>query len=294
MKALVPVGLFWCGISVTWAQEKLAEFDWKQLTGQHPVTCGELISVEGVSALKIENTNDTPLQVALFTVSKPPISNLTYAVTGRIKYENVRGDGYLEMWNYFPPLQPGLPEGQFFSRTLGLSGEMGKITGTSDWRNFALPFDRTGASGPPTHLDLNLLLPGRGTVYLGPFTLVQFSGRAEDSHHTGVWWSRRQGDWIGGLLGSLAGILGGTIGTLAGSGKARRFVLVTQKIMIVFGWILATSGFVALARAQPYHVWYPLLLCGVLAVAIFWALLPVTRKRYHDLELRRMAAVDAR
>ena len=293
MKRNIPIALLLCWVTLASAQERLVEFDWKQLTAQQPVSHAAAVSLDGLSALRIENTNDAPLNVTLLIVEKPPISNLTYAVTGRLKYEDVHGDGYLEMWNYFPPLKPGLTEGQYFSRTLGTSGPMGKISGTSDWREFLLPFDRTGASGPPTRLKLNLVLPGRGTVYVGPCTLVQYTGSAGGSAGTPAWWSTRQSDLIGGILGSLAGIFGGTIGALAGSGKARRFVLVTQKIVIVLGWILATFGILAVAKAQPYHVWYPLLLSGGLAVAIFWALLPVTRRRYHDLELRRMAAVDA-
>src|SRR5258706_160420 len=75
-----------------------------------------------------------------------------YAIIGKIKYESVEGDGFLEMWNYFPPAKPGSPEEKYFSRTLGESGPMGKITGSSDWRVFKVPFNRTGTSNAPARL----------------------------------------------------------------------------------------------------------------------------------------------
>jgi hypothetical protein len=118
--------------------------------------------------LKIENTRDAPLGVFLFTIDNPPITAKGYALTGEIKYENVQGDGYLEMWNHFPPEK-------YFSRTLGPAGldPMSKITGTSNWRSFLLPFNRTGTTGAPARLEINILLPGRGVVFLGPMKLVQ-------------------------------------------------------------------------------------------------------------------------
>jgi hypothetical protein len=155
------------------AEQVLAKYDWRQLarTGQLPG--GVAAEMDGKSVLKAVNTNATPLKVQLLKIPKPPISKKLYAIKGEIKYDGVIGDGYLEMWNFFPPLKPGTPEGQYFSRTLGAGGEMGKITGTSGWRSFRLPFDSTGGSGAPTRLEINLFLSSAGTVYLGPMTLVE-------------------------------------------------------------------------------------------------------------------------
>jgi RNA polymerase sigma-70 factor (ECF subfamily) len=79
------------------------------------------------------------------------------------------------MWSYFPPIRPGVPEGQYFSRTLGAagSGPMGQIAGTSSWRTYTLPFDRTGTSAPPSRLQFNIFLPGRGAVYICAPKLTQ-------------------------------------------------------------------------------------------------------------------------
>src|SRR5206468_3171301 len=105
---------------------------------------GVPITLDGRSALKIANTNDTPLQLQLLKISKPSISKKLYAIKGEIKYENVQGDGYLEMWNFFPPLNPGMPEGQYFSRTLGIGGGtlgcLGSLLAWLAWKGLARRF----------------------------------------------------------------------------------------------------------------------------------------------------------
>ena len=68
------------------------------------------------------------------------------------------------MWNFFPG------GGQYFSRTLADQGPMMKLAGTSGWREFVLPFDAT-APPAPTRLVVNVVLQGRGSVYLGPLEL---------------------------------------------------------------------------------------------------------------------------
>jgi hypothetical protein len=157
-------------------EQIVARLDWQKLADQGRLLGGVPIQVEGRTALRIENTNDGPLQLSLVKIEHPSITSITYALIGEIKYENIQGNGYLDMWNYFPPVRPGLPEGQFFSRTMAQpdSGPMAEIAGTSNWRPFLLRFDRTGSSSAPTRLELNIFLPGRGVVFLGAPRLVEF------------------------------------------------------------------------------------------------------------------------
>ena len=164
MKKLFQMGLCLWFASFAAAQQTLREYDWASLQQQRALLGGEVVSMDGMSVLKIENTNDAPLKLPLFKISNPPVSSLTYAVAGQVKFENVQGDGYLEMWNFFPPLKPGMAEAQYFSRTLGDTGEMGKITGTSDWRKFLLPFNRVGSAGPPTRLEITACLYRRSSM----------------------------------------------------------------------------------------------------------------------------------
>jgi hypothetical protein len=156
-------------------EAKIIVYDWQRLHDDGKLLGGTPLKMDGRTVLKIENTNEAPLQVTLFRIEKPPIASATYAILGEIRYENVQGNAYLEMWNYFPPVSSGLPEGQYFSRTLGEagSGPVGRISGTSSWRPFSLTFDRSGTTNLPTRLEINIFLPARGVVWLGSPRLMR-------------------------------------------------------------------------------------------------------------------------
>ena len=51
---------------------------------------GEVISMDGMSVLKIENTNDAPLVVSLLVISDALVIKKASFVYGEIKYENVK------------------------------------------------------------------------------------------------------------------------------------------------------------------------------------------------------------
>ena len=51
---------------------------------------------------------------------------------------------------------------------------------------------------------------------------------------------------------------------------------------------------VALLRAQPYEVFYPPLIVGIICSTVPLFTLTALRRRYEELELRRMRALDAR
>jgi hypothetical protein len=52
-------------------------------------------------------------------------------------------------------------------------------------------------------------------------------------------------------------------------------------------------GLVALSNGQPYAVYYPLLLVGAVSAALGFSLPRSLNKRYEEMELRRMQALDA-
>ena len=240
-----------------------------------------------------------PGTVRVFEVENPKLAHHTYAIVGRLKYENVKGTGYIEMWSTFPD------GSAYFSRTLASGGPMQSISGSSDWRPFVLPFYATEGMRP-AKLELNIVLPEGGVVYLEPAQLVQ------DLDATGLpkgyklppaassagaspagWWSDRTGGWVGGISGGVLGLLGALVGLLAGRGKARRLVFGLLMTILVVGGTSLLLGIVAVSMGQPYAVYYPLLLCGVIATLLPLALIPQLKRRYEELELRRMSALDA-
>ncbi|MGO8674759.1 MAG: hypothetical protein ACLQVX_02670 [Limisphaerales bacterium] len=276
------------------AQQTLARYDWQKLAGARQPTGGTVVQIDGRSALKVSNTNDAPLSVQLLRISAPPITKRLYALVGEVKYEGVQGDGYLELWNQFPPLKPNMPGGRYFSRTLGDSGEMGKLRGTSDWRGFVLPFDWTGGNGPPTRLEFNLHLPGNGTVHVGPINLVEYSGSLRNpmAAPPGEWWPENMAGRIGGIGGATLGCLSGLLAWLASRGKARGFVVGALLVVIGLGGVATLLGLIALGLRQSYAVWTPLLALGVLVLSILPFRLRRLQRHYEELELRRMVSMD--
>lgn len=295
MKVTIVIGLALAMVRAGIAQQALIDFDWQKLAQSNQIPAGLPVSMDSRAALKVVNTNDTPLQTRLLTLIKPPTTKNVYAIVGEIRCEGVRGNGYLELWNYFPPPKPGTTEAAYFSRTLAESGEMGKLTGTSSWRRFTLPFDRTGTTSAPVRLELNLCLPAQGTVYLGPLKLVEYEGGLANVHSaaSNAWWPDQVGGLIGGIGGGVVGTLGSLLAWLASNGRARGFVLISVRGLIALGALSTAAGLVALTTRQPYGVWFVLLLLGILLLAILPARLKDYKRHYHDLELRRMAALDA-
>ncbi len=279
----------------------VANYSWEALRDADKLSAGTIVPDDGLgTVLKIEAEADQPVTTVL-EIENPPITSRVYGIEGRVKYEGVTELGFLELWNHFPD------GGAYFSRTLGVSGPLQSLSGRSDWRAFSLPFSFEGATNkqPPSRLQFNVVLPKGGTVWLSDITLKQFPSLAaattpvvatthvSETTPVGAWWSGRTGGYVGAVMGTSLGLLGAIIGTLAGIGRARRFTITFQVLGIMGGVVCLIAGVVALIVGQPYAVYYPLLLCGLIGTVVLGALLPVVRNGYAQHELRRMQSVDA-
>ena len=107
-----------------------------------------------------------------------------------------------------------------------------------------------------------------------------------DPNTFGAWY----GSIGGGVGGSLMGCMGGLAGYLAPRGKGRQFVMITFTVFLVLGAVQAVLGMFALAEGQPYGIWYPMLLCGIVTLFVIGPLIPVIRRRYAEAEHRRIEA----
>ena len=118
-------------------------------------------------------------QYQLIVMPQPGISSPVYALRGMIRYKDVEGDAYLQLNNDFGD------NGVFFTKSLAPSGPLGKISGTSEWRPFALPFyvnqgDMAGAGDlVPVELTLSLHLPGSGSVAIRNVRLFQYAANED-------------------------------------------------------------------------------------------------------------------
>lgn len=290
MKLLIAGSIIVLSCGVIQGQEKLVrDISWSQLKESGQLLTGEIQPGDPPGPeefLVIKNEQNLPITVSLFALPDPGITTTQYALTGSLSYEGVTGTGYLEMWNHFPD------GGAYFSKTLGQSGPMGSLQGSSNWRQFTLPFFSDAKTGAPSKLDFNLVLPGSGTVKLGSLRLVQYPEGHNPLLAPQAWWSEQTAGWISGIGGSICGCLGALIGTLGGLGKARRLVISLCVALIAFGVACLMAGAVALLVSQSYAVYYPLLLGGVICTAVFGGNLPGICKRYRQIELRRMASMD--
>jgi hypothetical protein len=272
-------------------------YDWQDLMAQHSFPNSEVISMDGVSVLKITKTNDTPfapLEITLLTITNSSLINKIDSINFDAKYENIpysvfmeRKPGeaarwvgsYMALWSHYAPEAQG---GDLNSNSLSFN-----IEGTSNWKPQLFSLSRSvyidGTAVLPIRVDLKIILPETGTVYLRPIKLM---GRSEN------WWSPRTSGLIGGIGGSVIGCLGGLIGILASMGRGRRFVLATTVILIATGILLVIAGVVAVAMKQPYAVWYPLLLGGAILTFALGVNLYSIKRRYDDLEIRRMTSMD--
>ncbi|MGQ0634741.1 MAG: hypothetical protein ACT4QC_09030 [Planctomycetaceae bacterium] len=222
---------------------------------------------------------DGPSLTTVVVADRPPVESERYVVRGRVRYENVAGTAYLEMWNDFGQA------GAYFTRSLAEVGPMRSITGSSGWRELELPFQAQSGMRPE-RLKINVVMPGGGTIFLGPL-------RLESSPASSAWWDERQAGRVGGLAGTLIGCVGALIGALAGFRRARPVVVALCVATIVGGAGLLTAGVLALALGQPWPVYYPLLLLGAISSIVPGTLLPVILRRYRTDEFRRIAALDA-
>ncbi len=264
--------LVWAVASTAFGQEVVREFSSPELE-------------------KIENTTDQPKTVTLLDVKDPGVTTFRYAVDGDVRYENVQGKSYLEMWSWFPD------DEMFFSRTLGTGGPMEYLEGSSGWRPFSLPFFSDAKNGSPTRIVVNVVFVGQGTVHLRNVKLQQYqSGWQNGKLHQDRpgWWTARTGALIGLIGGTIFGLLGGLIGALGGMGKARCFVLTLTATLVGLGIVSLVIGVIAVVFGQPHAVCFPLLLLGIILTAVCGGNLPSLRRRYEQIELRKMAAMDSR
>ncbi len=238
----------------------------------------------------VVNSSAQPLRAELLTVDRPGVDESRWALRGRVRCAGVQGRGFLEMWSDLGE------NGRFFSRTLGRSGPAAALSGDQDWRPFLLPFQSEPDGPRPESLELGVVLPGPGKVWLDEVELVQY-GPGDDPLDDGAavagrWLSPRQGGWVGALGGIAFGLIGALVGVLAALGRARRLALGLLGALLVCGLAAGTVGGLALVRDQSWPVAFPFLLLAAVGTFVPLVALPGVRRRYRQIEIRRMQALD--
>jgi hypothetical protein len=112
------------------------------------------------------------------------------------------------------------------------------------------------------------------------------------------WWTDQEAGLFGGIAGGALGVLGGVLGTIAGicapRGKCKSIVYGVVALMIAAGIISLITGVAALVLNQPYGVYYPPLLLGIICTMVSGFLIPLVRQRYREADNRRFEAEELR
>ena len=271
-------------------EEVLQHVSWSDADRPAAGLDGHLVLEDGETYLRVES--EAVLRtLTVLRLQEPAIGRPDYALAGEVRYEGVAGEGFLEMWSYFADGQA------YFSRTLSARGLLQSLRGSSDWRPFLLPFSKGGLPAPEK-LVVNVVLPSGGRVDLRNVRLVEYE-EAEGAlppafvRTRGAWWGPRAGGLVGGFLGTLSGLLFALAAYLVAAGRAPWVTAGVLAALHVLGAVSLLLGVVALALRQPYAVYYPCVLTGLLVLPLSFLL----RWRRHAVqrarELRRVQALDA-
>jgi len=241
----------------------------------------------GGNAVDVSADPMQPLQTVL-SLDVPGVTLPVYAIKGMVRYDSVAGEGFLQMDNHFEG------HGTFFTKSLAADGPLQSISGGSDWRAFTLPFyaNQGGNELTPDRITLSVVLPESGTVSLRDLTLYQYADGSDPMRATGQWVAAKTAILFGAFGGALVGVWGGLIGMLAGRGKARGFVMGSATFLLVLGVISLCLGVAAFALGQPYVIFYPLLLIGVIVTLVVGGLRRTLPRRYEAHEMKKMQAMD--
>lgn len=123
------------------------------------VTLDRQVTSDGHGSLRVDSSG--PTTVRLFETGPLAIDNARLNYQARLRTQNVTGRVYLEMWCHFPG------GGEFFSR-----GLTEPLTGTTEWSSEETPFFlRPGDR--PDNIKLNVVIEGRGTVWIDDLRLTK-------------------------------------------------------------------------------------------------------------------------
>lgn len=160
---IVVLALIACSQTKTTANEtELKNFPVDNLDGvisTSDVKLDNEVSSDGNGSLKITVTK--PTVVLLYEVKDIDIENARLIYQARVRTENIEGQAYLEMWCHFPG------KGDFFSR-----GLQSPLTGTTDWTKAETPFFLQKGENPD-YVKLNLVINGKGTVWIDDIRLIK-------------------------------------------------------------------------------------------------------------------------
>ncbi|QQE10382.1 hypothetical protein JD969_12825 [Planctomycetota bacterium] len=110
-------------------------------------------------------------------------------------------------------------------------------------------------------------------------------------------WSQRQAGYLGGIIGGYGGLFGSVCGGLTLFYKYE-WAFKTQIILLYITGALGAAALIVGAtlfmKDQPYHVWFPLALAGLILCPMGFGFAPMMHKRRIMIEMQKIQALDAK
>jgi len=110
------------------------------------------------------------------------------------------------------------------------------------------------------------------------------------------WFDEQTAGAVGGILGAGIGIWGGgVLGGMSGLYIKKGWKTLAcslYMITIAVGLVLLGIGIAGIFLGQPYHVWFPFVLCGGITSIVIGGLFPVLLRRFDQRERQIMEAHD--
>lgn len=128
---------------------------------QSGVAVDKDVTSDGDGALRI--TAEQPVTIRLFETGDLDVENTILLYRAKLRTEKLEGKAYLEMWCHFPG------KGEFFSRAL-----QAPLSGSVDWTTQETPFFLKKSENPD-NVKLNLMIDGKGTVWIDAIRLLKSS-----------------------------------------------------------------------------------------------------------------------
>jgi hypothetical protein len=176
-KNLLPVlGLLMC-LPTARGDNQTRQWSWSTLKQEGALLSGTVVGPDGTSQveqLRLMRSDNYSDNLTFLTCSLPPGGSRSFLLTGFIRGEGVETAGTLEM-------ATRLSDGRTVrQRAIEKNGKLLRLKGQEAWKQFMLPFNSGGGTVRPDAITVRLDLPGRGTVYLGPLQLVEYTVPAQN------------------------------------------------------------------------------------------------------------------
>ncbi len=211
----------------------------------------------------------------ILRIAAPQLNRAVFSVRGHVRYSSVEDEAFIEVRAVYAD---GFT---LDARTDHPQGLGAPLTGDSEWRPFELTL--SGHEGErPERIEIRLIMEGRGGVVFSAIRIVELSARGLPARRLAArrpWWNEHRTKEIFIIAGLSISALLFFVVLLAIIARGRGAALGILNLLVFGGAAGLIGAVVSLYFAQPWAVWFPMVMCGLasfLIPLIFYA--PVAKR----------------